>query len=178
MIVGFGNGYAQNVSDSLLVEFFNKTFNDHFNHYAFSEYFNYYFLGQKKLMKDFYILKDSSMPEGVTTDYANFKFHFIDKPQAYPLIKKGEIVALFWAKSKHISVNTIDIVIGGCSVEFKNGEYFFGAWCGGTFGYVPQGRFIYDNASGEWKYFTSQDIIEEKIREEEEMIKKYREKTE
>ena len=95
------------------------------------------------------------------------------------MIKKGKISALFWASNKCISVDTIDINIGGWTVKFKRGlyikkiegkrklfrgMYYWSAWCRGTMGYIPTGRFIYNTKSKEWIYIIEQDIIKEKIK--------------
>jgi len=143
MIVGFGNGYAQNVSDSLLVEFFNKTFND-------------YFSERNDLKKEYYIVKDSSMPDGVTTDYANFKLHFIDYwGQVCSLIKEDEAFTLFWAESRRSSVNTIDIFIDENKIfSQKKGRKKRICYYNIEGGVVilSVGRLIYDYQSEEWNY--------------------------
>ncbi|OJX88250.1 MAG: hypothetical protein BGP01_10915 [Paludibacter sp. 47-17] len=163
MVFCFGDLYSQNLTDSLLVGFFNRTFNDYFGKLNTST-------------NNFYVLKDS-IPENVTTDYPNFKLHFVDYSQTYPLIKKGKISTLFWAKSECIGVDTVDITIGAWTTSYKRvarirsnegkwklvfRSYQFGAWCGGTLGYIPQGRFIFDPKLREWEYISEQDMINEK----------------
>ncbi|MEA4937928.1 MAG: hypothetical protein VB102_15015 [Paludibacter sp.] len=163
MVICFGDLYSQELSDSLLIDFFNKTFND-------------YYQQRDSVTKDFYILKDS-IPEKVTTDFNNFKLHLVDYSQAYPLIKKNKISALYWARYKQISTDTIDIVIGGWTVNFERAfrikkidgkrklilnNYNFAAWCGGTLGYIPQGRFIYNTELKSWSYLTEICLIKEK----------------
>lgn len=152
---------SQDLSDNQLANFFNQTFKD-------------YFSQKDSLSKDFYILKDS-FPPSVLTDYKNFELHFIEYSQAYPLIKKNEISALYWANSKQISKDTIDILIGGWTVDFERvfriqridgkrklvlRNYNFVAWCGGTLGYIPQGRFVYLSELDKWDYISEKQIID------------------
>ena len=81
MIISLGSLHSQNLSDSLLINFFDRTFND-------------YFLGLNSQKKDFYILKDS-IPKKVATDYGKFTLHLVDYTQAYPLIKKRKYLHCF-----------------------------------------------------------------------------------
>ena len=165
IMLSFGSTKSQNLTDSILINFFNNTFYDYFSKLNTST-------------NNFYVLKDS-IPERVTTDYPNFKLHFVDYSQAYPLIKKGRISELFWAKSESVGVDTVDITIGGWTTAYKRvaiirsnegkrklvfRNYQFSAWSGGTLSYIPQGRFIFDQKLKIWKYFTEQDIINEKIK--------------
>jgi hypothetical protein len=166
IMLSFGNLYSQKITDSLLVVFYNETFKDYF-----AKQQTWY-----PLAKEFYILKDSTMPENVITNYTNFKLYLIEKYQAYPLIKKGEMSKLYSAVTNHISMDTIDIVINiwtvYCKREIKKNEgkrrkienYYFGVHCRGTMGYVPEGRFIYDTELNEWKSIPESDIIDENQR--------------
>ena len=173
VMVGFGSLYSQNLTDSLFVDFFDKTFNDYFGNAVnrLEKQFN------DTSAKVFYILKDS-VPENVKIDYPNFKLKLVDYSQAYPLIKKRKMTSLYWARNNIISADSVDIVIGGWSTEFKRvfrfpkingkrklilGNYNFGAWCGGTLGYIPQGRFIFESKLKKWKYLTENEVINEKI---------------
>ena len=164
MMISLGSLHSQNLSDSLLINFFDRTFSD-------------YFLGLNSQKKDFYILKDS-IPEKVATDYEKFTLHLVDYTQAYPLIKEKKISSLFWARKKQINTNTIDIVIGGWSVNYERvfriqkiegkrklilRNYNFVAWNGGTLGYIPQGQFIYNTEMQNWVYFTEKEMIDEKL---------------
>ena len=99
------NSYSQQLNDSLIIGFFNKTFTD-------------YFIVRDSLLHDFYILNDS-VPHEVKTDYKDFVLHLVDYNQAYPLIKKDKISSLYWARLKQISVDTVDIIIGGWTVDFE-----------------------------------------------------------
>ncbi len=99
------NSFGQELSEEQRVEFFNQSFNDYFN-------------SKDSTKLDFYILADS-IPNGIKTDYDKFNIHLVDYNNAYPLIKKDIISSLYWARCRQISVDTIDIVIGGWSVDFE-----------------------------------------------------------
>ena len=160
MLIGFGNAYSQSISDSLLVDFFNRTFND-------------YFSNQKVIKKDYYIVKDSSMPENIKTDYANFTLHFIDDwYQVCPLIKSGEIDTIYWVK-KDVSVNNINVFISSYRTGFLKGfNYIKGENGKRRLKYIKScsysiqsgivlmsnGKLIYDSESGEWKHTTGEEI--------------------
>ena len=164
IIVFANNLIGQELDKRRQIDFFNQTFKDYF--------------GNKDSTKnDYYILRDS-IPDGIKTDYDKFRIHVIDYGQAYPLIKKDIISSLYWARCKHISNDTIDIVIGGWSVDFERvlriqkidgkrklitKNYNFAAWCGGTLGYIPQGRFVYLPEQDSWNYITEKTIIDNKL---------------
>jgi hypothetical protein len=167
ILISFGDVYSQDLSDKNLTDFFNQTFKDYFGQRD----------SLKKESQEYYILRDSVTTD-IVTEYENFKFHLIDNTESYPLIKKGKISALFWAKYKQISIDTGDIVIGGWSVNFERvfriqkvegkrrvilRNYNFAAWCGGTLGYIPEGRLVYDYELGDWKYLTQKSVIDEKM---------------
>jgi len=129
-------------------------------------------------LKDYYILGDS-VPISVIGYYSNSNLHFINYSKAYPLIKSDSISFLYWIRKKNMGLDTIDISIGGWTVEFERvfrlqkiegklrlvtRNYNFSAWCGGTLGYIPQGRIIYNHVSSDWQYLSEQTIIAEKTR--------------
>ena len=81
ILLNFGDLYSQNVTDSLLVDFLNKTFNDYFTNRQIYD----------TSRKNFYIYKNSTILDSVKTDYSNFKLHLIEKQEElYPLIKKNK----------------------------------------------------------------------------------------
>lgn len=162
MIFVFSNIlYGQLLDNKQHIDFFNQTFKE-------------YFGTKDSTISDYYILSDS-IPNGIQTDYGKFKIHVIDYEQAYPLIKKNIIYSLYKANCKHISRDTVDIVIGGWSVDFERilriqkidgkkklitQNYNFVAWCGGTFGYIPQGRFIYSIELDKWNFISEKALID------------------
>ena len=165
IVLGIANNLFGQVFDKeKKVEFFNLTFKD-------------YFTTIDSTTNHYYVLKDS-LPDGIKTDYDKFKIHFITYPQAFPLIRKKNISALYKARCTVISKDTVDIVIWGWSVDFKrvlriekiNGKkkiitknYNFAVWCRGTLGYIPQGRFVYASEAGSWNYITEKSIVKNKL---------------
>ena len=162
MITNLGNVYSQDISDSLLTEFFNQTFQDYFHKEMV------YYPKNDNSVIDFYIQNDS-IPENVRTDYGRFRLHLVGRSQAYSLIEKNKIFSLYWTKSKHISKDTIEIEIEGGVTFFKRTfkirkfdgkrklitkEYYFEvSLYDGDIGYAQNGRFIYDAELEKWKYF-------------------------
>ncbi len=161
------NSFGQELSEEQKVEFFNQSLND-------------YFSSKDSTKLDFYILADS-IPNGIKTDYEKFKIHLINYSQAYPLIKKDIISSLYWARCEKISNDTIDIIIGGWAVSFERvlrvqkiegkrklvtKNYNFAAWCGGTLGYIPQGRFIYKTKLEKWTHISEKEMIEDKLKKD------------
>lgn len=165
VILAFANNLIGQVLDkNKQIDFYNQTFKD-------------YFGTKDSTTNDYYILSDS-IPAGIKTDYNKFKIHVIDYGQAYPLIKKDIISSLYWARCKYISKDTVDIVIGGWTVDFERvlriqkidgkrklitKNYNFAAWCGGTLGYIPQGRFVYLPEKDSWNYITEKTMIDNKL---------------
>lgn len=165
LLLASNSSFGQELRESQLIDFFDMTFKDYFN-------------SKDSTIHDYYILSDS-VPSGIKTDYDKFKIHLIDYNQAYPLIKKDIISSLYWARCRQISADTIDIVIGGWSVNFERvfriqnidgkrkivtKNYNFAAWCGGTLGYIPQGRFLYLTELDKWNYVTEKTIIDNKLK--------------
>jgi hypothetical protein len=157
--------YSQNIAETRLDSFYIQTINDYFNRDSIN--------GKSK---DYFVLKDS-IPASIIEYFSHSSIHFIGYSEAYPLIKADSITALYWIRKKCISQDTTDISIGGWTVDFErvlklkkiNGKlrlitknYNFSAWCGGTLGYIPQGRLIYNAQSSSWQYISEKTIIEEK----------------
>jgi hypothetical protein len=171
-MVGFGNLHSQNLTDSLLVDFFNKTFSDYFENTT-----NWLNRNGDTSIRNFYVIKDSiPMPENIITDYKKFQLHLVDYQQAYPLIRKGQISSLHTTFVNQISADTVDILInhryanydffriqrwrGRIRVIFRT--YQFAVSCRGTMGYVPDGRFIYDAELNEWKHINRRELEDER----------------
>ena len=75
--------------------------------------------------------------------------------------KHGKTLKLYRVTHKQISNDTIDINFGDLALEvkkgifFKNGLHFreanYSIACGGTNGYIPDFRFVYDKNNKTWK---------------------------
>jgi len=165
IIIGISiNLFSQELTEKLIVDFCNQTFKD------------YFFQHKKTYEKiDFYIQQDSLQLK-TQTEFDDFNLHFVNKRKEQELIKKNNISELYWTKIKEISKDTIDVLIGGWTVDYKRkflkgGAFNYAAWCGGTNGYVPQGRFIYNYKTENWDYLTEKEIIDNIITEYQNKLK-------
>ena len=65
-----------------------------------------------------------------------------------------------------IAPDTIDInLIIFSSIKFKWGKVYGEIECGGTMGYIPDGRFIFNPTSKQWEYYTYEYIYNKKEKE-------------
>ena len=65
-----------------------------------------------------------------------------------------------------IAPDTIDInLIIFSSIKFKWGKVYGEIECGGTMGYIPDGRFIFNATSKQWEYYTYEYIYNKKEKE-------------
>lgn len=158
------NLFSQELTEELIVEFYNQTYMDYFNQ-------------QKQTYEktDFYIQRDSLQPL-IQSEFADFNLHFVNKQQEQELIKKNKISELYWTKINHVSKDTIDILISGWTVDYKRkflkkGTFEYAAWCGGTNGYVPQARFVLNKKTAKWDYITEKEIIDSIITEYQNKLK-------
>ncbi len=152
------NLFSQELTEELIVDFYNQTYMDYFNQ-------------QKQTYEktDFYIQRDSLQPL-TQSEFTDFNLHFVNKQQEQELIKKNKISELYWTKINQISKDTIDILISGWTVDYKRkflkkGTFEYAAWCGGTNGYVPQARFVLNKKTAKWDYITEKEIIDRIITE-------------
>jgi hypothetical protein len=101
------NLFSQELTEELIVDFYNQTFMD-------------YFIQRKQTYEkmDFYIQRDSLHPQ-IQTEFGDFNLHFVNKQQEQELIKKNKISELYWSNINQISKDTIDILIGGWTVDYK-----------------------------------------------------------
>jgi len=156
IITGFSvDLISQELNKKTTLDLYNQTFMDFFSKKVSSTG-----------LKDFYIQTDSIHLNN-QTDFGDFKTHFVTEEESRRLIKKNKISELYWTKIKVISKDTIDLIIGGWTVDYKRkffkGNFTFAAWCGGTSGYVPQGRFIYNHKTQNWKFNSEKEILDRRI---------------
>jgi hypothetical protein len=152
---------GQEVNDSLLTVFYNKTL-------------EYYFPDSVKLpdQKKFgHLLIMTDFPTAIMlkkrgrNKFKYFKnFNELDTLLAKPY-KKNDKRNLYWIKHDSLGLDTIDINIGGWTMYIENNETSMAMWCGGTMGYIPDGRFIYDRILNQWVFVSSDEIMDQVIRE-------------
>ena len=89
-------------------------------------------------------------------------------PDFYSLLKKKNRKLtkekIYRVKVDTIAADTIDVLIIGCEVTIKRKNTNIAVDCGGTMGYIPTGRLVYDAASKQWHYFFFRELLEEKER--------------
>lgn len=164
IIIGFSvDLISQELNRETIVDLYNQTFMDFFSKKASSTE-----------SIEFFIQTDSSQIN-IQTDFDDFKIHFVTEEESKRLIKKNKISELYWTKINEISKDTIDLKIGGWTVDYKrkffNGNFTFAAWSGGTSGYVPQGRFIYNHKTQNWKFNSEKEILDRRITEYQDKLK-------
>jgi hypothetical protein len=150
--------FGQNLSDSLLATFYNKTLS-----YYFSDSTTYHdqkIFGCILLKTEFDSSKLTKFigPNRLSYFNSNSSEHSVlDKP-----LKKNKGRNIYWINHKLIGIDTVDINIGGWTIEeASRKKLYLAAWCGGTMGYIPDGRFIYDKPSDKWTFTTSREIIDQ-----------------
>ena len=154
--------FGQNLNDSLLVVFYNITLTDYF-----SDSFPH--PDQKKfgcllIKTDFQTTKLIKSRGPNKFKYVNDYTHQ-NKVLVWPY-RRNIGRSLYWINHKIIGADTLDVNIGGWTIEkVSRKKINLAAWCGGTMGYIPDGRFIYDKYSDKWTFTTSIEIIEEKSSE-------------
>ena len=151
--------FGQHLNDSLLATFYNKTlsyyFSDSTNNYdqnVFSSILLKTEFDSSKLVK--YI-----GPKKLTYFNSNSsEYSVLDRP-----LKKNKGRRIFSITHKFFGQDTVDIDIGGWILEeVSRKKLNLAAWCGGTIGYIPTGRFVYNRTSGNWLFITSKEIIVQK----------------
>jgi hypothetical protein len=137
-------------------------------------YYNAPTNGQKS-KPTFLILRDSSTTD-LQTAYSTFNISFVTRDEAVDKISKTKNKAgqLDNISTKWVSVDTFDVSIAGWGVSVKKvnevvqGQKikyhsYFVAGCGGTLGYIPTCRFIYDKTNQSWTQLTDTEIRKEKL---------------
>ncbi|WP_373520254.1 hypothetical protein, partial [Aquiflexum sp.] len=77
--------------------------------------------------------------------------------------KKNQVESIYWITHNIISQDTIDVNIGGWTIGKVNKKTIsLGLWCGGTMGYIQEGRFIYYKNTNHWEFISGDKIITEK----------------
>ncbi|RYE50937.1 MAG: hypothetical protein EOP48_18965 [Sphingobacteriales bacterium] len=120
--------------------------------------------------RDPFILKSDLTPT-LKSKFKDFTVHYVTQQEALEEFVKtkdrsGSLEKLFVTQLQ----DTINIDIGGWAVrvtkvKYKNGKTIpvnsnFGASCGGTLGYIPTCRFVYDGTTNSWTRHTWQETAD------------------
>jgi hypothetical protein len=69
---------------------------------------------------------------------------------------------------KPFGADTIDILISTWTiVKMTKKTFKIHVGCGGTMGYIPEGRFVFNQTTKSWTFYSYDDIVDQKLREEE-----------
>jgi hypothetical protein len=156
---------SQNVSDSLLYSFCNVVLQEYFADTAtinkqgtFTTVLIETKLNFKKLISK--------------TEF--LKFVYIDvtpcKKRNHLLKTKSTIEGrmLYSLTYKIINIDTIDVNIHEMTLYKDNLKNFHVEMsCGGTFGYIPTGKFVFDSNTKKWLFLSGKRLLEKKVQETE-----------
>jgi hypothetical protein len=138
---------AQKLNDSLLSTFYNKALS-----YYFSD--SLVLLHQAKF--DYILMKTELNPAGLIKHLGAKEVHYFSAKadlhaQLTKPLRKNTGRSLYWISHTLSGKNTIDVDIGGWTIEeVRRKSISLGAWCGGTMGYIPLMRFVFDPSSSSW----------------------------
>ena len=149
-------------SDSLLATFYNQTLTSYFSdttrHKDQSKY------GSILMQTD---LDTSKLVKTI----GKFKLQFYRSTTSeYEVLQEpyenNQGRSIYVISHQSLGKDTIDINIGGWTLEKINkSEIELALWCGGTMGYLPAARFIYNSENESWTYFGFHKLIEARIKE-------------
>lgn len=150
--------FGQDINDSLLTTFYNKTIALYFSDTSFSN----------KTKFDRILLQTDFDTTGLIKYSGLNKFKYFDsKTNIHSVLNKPFKINngrnIYWVNHKIIQQDTIDINIGGWTIKsVRKKAIFLGGGCGGTMGYIPDGRFIFDKGKKTWTFVSGQEIINQK----------------
>ncbi|WP_207429931.1 hypothetical protein [Sabulibacter ruber] len=163
MLLAWQYGFGQRLSQEELVNFYES---------AISDYYSDNIFNQEE--KEHLILSDS-LPNGIRLTYPRFTLKPVTEDAAVQIIegrkgKSGRLDKIFF---KEISPDTVDINIGGWSVTVKRvfriykgrlitKDINFAVGCGGTMGYIPNARLVYNRESRKWDYYSYATLLEKR----------------
>ena len=170
--------YLQAQNDSLsLYRFFIET--------TIDDYFSGRFFENEVLTKIF--IQNDTLTAGIKNQYSNFT---VDVGNPKLLAREYKDSLFYMVGINKISLDTIDVLISQRRIHYRrrflgkdfkgkrrwvSHRYFIGVGCGGTMGYIPEGRFALNNF-GTWDYISGYDIMDQKLDEETQLLKRMQEK--
>lgn len=72
--------------------------------------------------------------------------------------------SIYRIKVDIIAADTIDVLLIECEVTIERKQTRIAVACGGTMGYIPDGRFVYDAKTKQWHYSFYKELLEEKVK--------------
>ena len=151
--------FGQDNQDSLLATFYNKTIALYFSDTSFSNKTKFDRILLQTDFETIGLIKNLRFNKFKYFDSKTNKHSVLDKPFK---INNGRNI--YWVDHKIIAQDTIDINIGGWTIESVTKKtMYLGALDGGTMGYIPDGRFIFDKEKKTWTFVSRQEIINQKM---------------
>jgi hypothetical protein len=153
LLISF-HSFGQNVSDSLLATFYNTTL-------------SISFLNENKLDNRILIKTEFDKNLLIQQNKVNQFIFFDEKMSYYSILKRpfkknaGKII--YWINHEFFGSDTVDINIGSRVIKsISRKKIAFAGNCGGTMGYIPDTRFIFDKKTKKWNLTTGKEIEEQK----------------
>ena len=140
---------GQNLSDSLFATFYNKTLT-----YYYSDTTTYE--DQIKFGCILYQTDFDTTKLLRTVGRNTFKF-FTSKTNKHSLLNKplknNIDRRIYWIKHQTFGQDTVDITIGAWTITHVDKKHLsINVWCGGTMGYLPNARFIFNKLTNAWLF--------------------------
>ena len=151
--------FGQKRNDSLIAKLYNITLTEYF-----SDTITY---GQESKHK-FTLIKTEIDKTKLIQNVGNKKFMFFENDNdLYEIVnrpyKSNRNRAVYSLSHKNISNDTIDVNISGRTLEnITRRRLYLSLWCGGTMGYIPDARFIYDFDKKDWTFISREEITKQK----------------
>jgi hypothetical protein len=153
---------GQQLTDSLLTTFYNKTLTLYFSDTT----------SRKEDMKYSCMLVETNfdITRLVKTVGTKRLRYYNNKTSVIPLLdrplKKNIGRGIYWVSHDTIAQDTIEINMGGWTIgNVKKKSIALGIWCGGTMGHIAAGRFVYDRSNQNWTFISGHQILQAKMDE-------------
>ncbi len=165
-ILSFPNiSSGQVPNDSLLSAFYNETIKDFF--LKSSE------RNRKKQDKFKWKLIQTNIDStNLIKSHGKDKFKYYNKRNVHKVLsrpyKRNIGRDIYKIRYKSFGEDTIDILIVTWTIEkISKKNISFHGGCGGDMGYIPEGRFVFNKVTKSWIFYSYEDIVEQKLKEEE-----------
>lgn len=153
---------GQELTDAQLLTFYETTLQN--------------FFSKQSLHRDTILILPDGLPKNLRREYDGFFLAVVTESQAIQIIKKRkpQSGSLYILKKQQLSPDTLDFNISGWGVsiercfKFYKGHLItrnihFVASCGGTLGYIPTARFVFDNRQQTWVYYPNDQLVKQRL---------------
>jgi hypothetical protein len=153
---------GQQLSDSLLTTFYNKTLSDYFEDTTNNQkQIKFGCILVRTNFDTINLVKKVGVHKLKCFHYHTSVLSLINRP-----LKKNIGRNVYGVSHEVLGQDTVEVNIGGSTIEFiSRNKVFMGIWCGGTMGHIPTGRFVFDKATNNWVFNSGKKIQDEMMRE-------------